>query len=264
VTNSDLLEIYLHLQDGIIADRLLTLSSPEAIITFCKADEATYWNFALIKKVLSEQEVDKLEQAFIKLERLPSIYFENKQAFSPLKKLLVKKGYHISFQESWMFYEQKSIVLPANYQVKDVGNEADMTLFLKLFRQCYQKDDPQNSYGEIGEGYKEKLREAWRRYHGSQRLEYFIFYKNNDPVAISTLISYKNAGYISNVGSIPQVRGLGFGKLATLHCVRRSQELNHDYHFLATEEKSFLQEFYERIGFTTKFATIDYVKGQDS
>jgi ribosomal protein S18 acetylase RimI-like enzyme len=260
VTNSDLLETYLHLQDGIIADRLLTLSSPEAIITFCKADEATYWNFALVKKVLSEQEIDLLEQAFVKLRRPPSIYFENKPSFSPLQKLLIKKNYQISFQESWMFYEQKSFVLPTDYQVKDVSNEEDMTLFLELFRRCYQKDDPQNSYGEIGEGYIKQLKKAWERYHGSQRLEYFIFYKNNDPVAISTLINYKNAGYISNVGSIPQVRGQGFGKLATLHCVRRSQELNHGYHFLATEKKSFLQKFYERMGFTTKFTTIDYVK----
>lgn len=261
MTNADLLEIYLHLQDGIISDRLLSTHFPESIITFCKADTATYWNFALVKKVLTEQELRKIEQVFIKLGRLPSIYFENKKAFSPLQKLLVKKAYQISFQESWMFYEKKSLVLPTDYKVKEVRNEQELTLFLKLFRQCYQKDDPQNSYGEIGEGYIKRLREAWKSYHSSQRVEYFLFYKDKEPVSISTLINYKNAGYISNVGSIPQVRGLGFGKLATLHCVSRSRDKNHRYHFLATEEKSFMQEFYQRIGFTTKFTTIDYVKG---
>src|SRR5438552_4419206 len=105
MTNADLLNEYLHLQDGIISDELINLQSGEATIIFCQVDKATYWNFALVKKILSEQEVGNVEKEFIKRKRIPSIYFENKSAFSPLKKLLVRKGYEISYEESWMFYE---------------------------------------------------------------------------------------------------------------------------------------------------------------
>jgi len=48
--------------------------------------------------------------------------------------------------------------------------------------------------------------------------------------------------------------------VATLHCVKQSIEKGHNYHFLATEEGHYPHEFYQRIGFKTKFTAIDYAK----
>lgn len=260
MTNSDLLDAYVNMQDGIIFDKLINTHFGEVIITFCQVDKATYWNFALVKKILSETEVDNLEQEFIKLKRIPSIYFENKQELSSFKKLLTKKGYKKSYEDSWMFYEKESVDLPEVYKVISVGSEQELSIFLEIFNKSFQKNDPQNPYGEWGKGYLKTISDSWYKYHQTQRVEFFIFYKNEEPVAVSELINYKNMGYITNVGSVSHVRGQGFGKLATLHCVKKSIAKGHKYHFLATEEGHYPYEFYKRIGFKTKFTAIDYAK----
>lgn len=93
-----------------------------------------------------------------------------------------------------------------------------------------------------------------------ERIEYFMVYKGNKPVAVSTLTNYGDIGYISNVGSIREVRGEGFGKAATLFCVKESIKHGNKEHCLATEEGAYPNEFYKRIGFATRFTAIGYTK----
>src|SRR6185369_9797202 len=165
--HSDFLDNYITLQQGIIFDEVIPLS-PEAIIAFCQKDEATDWNFALVKKLLSEEEITTIEQAFLKLQRSPSIYFENKHALSPLKELLVKKGYKRSYEDSWMFYEQSSVNVPEEYKVIRVSNDQELQLFLDIFNKSFQKDDPQNPYGEWGEGYVNAIADSWYKHNQRQ------------------------------------------------------------------------------------------------
>ena len=117
---------------------------------------------------------------------------------------------------------------------------------------CYQKDDPQNAYGELGD-YLGVAESVWYKHHKTGKVEYFIFYKDKIPVAVSTLTNFQNIGYISNVGSLKEVRGQGFGKLATLYCVEQSKKRGNITHCLATEEGTYANEFYSKIGFSTKF-----------
>ncbi len=87
-----------------------------------------------------------------------------------------------------------------------------------------------------------------------------MYIKEDSPVAVSTLNNYEGIGYISNVGSIKEVRGEGFGKLSTLYCVHKSQKNGNKVHCLATEEDTYPNEFYKRIGFQTKFTAVGYKK----
>ena len=260
MVDADFLDIYLNLQHGIIFDKLLNVLSRDVTITFCQPDEATYWNFARVKRGLTEHEVTKLEQKFIELKRTPSVYFENKKDFSYFEGLLQRKGYKKSYEDSWMFYEKDSVQLPDDYQVITVSNEKELLLFLDILNTCYQKNDPQNPYGELSKGILKITSDAWYKYHQTQRVEYFIFYHHNSPVSVSSLIYYKDYGYIWDLGSLPSVRGKGFGKLATLYSVKKSIEKGNKYHFLATETGHYPNNFYQRIGFRTKFTAIDYFK----
>ena len=87
-----------------------------------------------------------------------------------------------------------------------------------------------------------------------------MVYKNNKPVAVSTLTNYDEIGYISNVGSLSEVRGEGFGKAATLFCIQESIKHGNREHCLATEEGAYPNEFYKRIGFVTRFTAVGYTK----
>jgi len=61
MTNTELLDMYINMHHGIIFDKLINVKSVEAAIAFCAVDEDTNWNFALVKEILSEQQIDKLE-----------------------------------------------------------------------------------------------------------------------------------------------------------------------------------------------------------
>ena len=98
----------------------------------------------------------------------------------------------------------------------------------------------------------------------SGKIEYFTVYNDTGPVAVSTLTNFASIGYISNVGSLKEARGKGFGKIASLYCVARSKENGNTEHALATEEGQYPNEFYKRIGFETRFTALGYVKEVNS
>ena len=90
---------------------------------------------------------------------------------------------------------------------------------------------------------------------------FFIIFFENKPVAVSTLSNYGGIGYISNIGSLKNVRGKGFGKIATLYAVQRSIENENKVHALSTNEEGEAKGFYDYIGFTKKFTAVGFVKG---
>lgn len=89
-----------------------------------------------------------------------------------------------------------------------------------------------------------------------------MVYKDSRPVAFSALTNYESIGYISNAGSLKEVRGQGFGKLATLYCIDQSKKRGNTEHCLATEEGTYANKFYKRLGFKTLFTAVGYVNHQ--
>ena len=195
------------------------------------------------------------------------LYFNLKDFFidqllGTLKSLtdeLTLMGYQQDAEDSLMFYTGSEVRESDLGTVKEVQTEDDLHTFIDVFDHCYQKDDPKNPYGELGD-YLKSATEAWMNHHASGRIAYFIAYKDSEPVAVSALTSYKGIGYISKVGSLRSVRGEGFGKRATLWCVSQSQKHGNTMHCLATEEGTNPNAFYTSIGFQTRFTAKLMVK----
>lgn len=257
MSNFKLLQGYLKLQRTIMFDKLTHLDY--AIIGFCQDDKSIYWNYALVNKLISLEQLEKIEQILKSLKRNPALYFENRHQLKGLITFLKRNNYKLGYEDSWMFYNGRNIDKSRFNSVKKVNNQSDLKIFLKTFDSCYQKNDPQNVYGELGE-YLIVAEKSWHKHHRSNRIEYFIIYNGKEPVAVSTLTNHKQIGYISNVGSLRKTRGKGFGKLASLYCVALSKKRGNSYHCLATEENTFANEFYKRIGFKTLFTAICYFK----
>lgn len=239
-------------------DELVTLGF--ATVGYSKTDSSPFWNLALINKVLDENEISQIEDVFKQHQRNSTVYFENKNELNGLKDLLKNKGYKKSYEDSWQFWINEKMVDTRYFDsVNKVADKKGLKIFLEVFNQCYQKNDPQNPYGELGD-YLKVAEEVWHKHNKNGRIEYFMIYKNNKPVAVSTLTNYDGIGYISNVGSLREVRGEGFGKAATLFCIEESIKHGNKEHCLATEEGAYPNEFYERIGFATKFTAVGYTK----
>lgn len=238
-------------------DRLIELGF--ATVSFCEIDKTSFWNNALTDQMFTEEELSEIEQTMQSLGRVSAVYFEHRETLQPLISFLTAGGYKQEFEDSWMFWPGKDIDTSRFDSVKKVTNETELEVFLKTFDACYQKDDPQNPYGELGD-YLEVTEKVWHKHCGTNRLEYLIVYKGDKPVAVSTLTNFEGIGYISNVGSLREVRGEGFGKLATFYAVEESKRCGNDTHCLATEEGTYANEFYKRIGFETRFTAVCYVK----
>lgn len=258
MNNFEFLKKYQQLQYSIMFDKLIDFDF--ATVAYCRGDSSPFWNQALVNQIIDNRQLRKIEETIRRFNRKPAIYFENRKNLQTLIDYLKENNYKFCFEDSWMFHCGRNIN-PARFgQVKKIANKGELELFLKTFDACYQKNDPQNAYGELGD-YLKVAKKVWYRHHQTDRLEYFLVYKNQAPVAVSTLTNFKGIGYISNVGSLKKVRGQGFGKLATLYCVEQSKKRGNEKHCLATEEGTFANKFYKRIGFKTNFTAVAYVKG---
>ena len=129
-------------------------------------------------------------------------------------------------------------------------------LFLHI--ESYPENDPKNPYGDQVE-FSKALKKSWYERKKSYDTLYLLF-ENNKPVATAILTNYKDIGYITAVGSIPSVRGKGFGKKISLYCVQESFKLKNKSHFLVTEKGDYPYEFYKRIGFEPEFTALLYSK----
>lgn len=251
------LQKYFQLQHSIMFDQLKLLKF--ATIGYCNGDKTHFWNQALVNRNLTEKQIGEIEKRMRLFKRSPALYFENKRSLLPLVSLLKNKDYDFGFEDSWMFWKGEKIDSRNFSQIKKVTNEKDLKVFLKTFDLCYQKNDPQNPFGKLGD-YLLITEKVWHRHWKSGRVEYFLVYDANQPVAVSTLNNYQSIGYISNIGSLRKVRGRGFGKLATQYCVEQSERKGNKLHCLATEEGTYPNEFYKRIGFKTRFTAVCYKK----
>ena len=251
------LEDYKQLQYKIMFDKIINL--PFGSVSYCAGEDSAFWNQALVNQLLTQDQLFLIEKTLKRLNRQPAVYFENKDSLKPLVEFLIKNHYKRYFEDCWLFHPGGEINSDRFGQVKKVTTEKELGIFIKTFDACFQKDDPQNPYGELGD-YLKVAEKVWHRHKASNRIEYFTVYSGDEPVGVSTLANFKQIGYISNVGSLRKVRGQGFGKLATLYCVDVSQKRGNQYHCLATEEGTYPHEFYQRIGFVKKFSAACYTK----
>ena len=246
------------LQNEVEYDRLLQFSF--ATLTYTQSNPSSFQNYALVEKTLTLGEITKIEKTFASLSRTPAIYFENTPELVDGFINITGNKYEKKWEDSWMFFNPVIEIDNTRFsQVKKVSSENELGIFLSTFDACYQKGDPQNPYGEVKE-YIINCKKAWMKFGKTDRLQYFLIYDQNRPVATSVLNTFESVGYISAVGSLKDVRGKGFGKLATLYAVSQSQANGNTEHSLPTEEGTYPNEFYKGIGFSTRFTALGYCK----
>lgn len=253
--NAIFLNAFLEIQ-GLMSSSIEGLGYAQ-IITNPK-EGSYYWNYALTEVVLNRQEISVIERSLGKANRATAIYFEDSDGMIPLKDELLDNGYKVAYVDSWMFYN--SDLRHDDFEgIKKVSSEDDLKIWLRTADLCFTLDDPQNPYGTLG-AYLELAEETWREHNKSDRVEYFIAYKEDKAVAVATLTHQNGFGYISNLGSMKEVRGQGYGKRITFYCINQSKLKGNKEHFLATEDGTYPNEFYRRIGFKTRFRAVCYSK----
>ena len=228
----------------------------DIILCFCKDNSEPWWNYALINRIISNEELNYIESFFKKKSRYTSIYFSDDEANKPIPDFLKGNGYELAAKDSWLFWNKES---PADQKdIIEIKNNSDFEKWIETFIKSYPKDDPKNPYGEQIQ-FAEVLKRAWFN-KKTENDKHYLAFKNKQPVATAMLSNFNKMGYISSVGSIPSVRGEGYGKKISLHCVKESIKAGNKHHFLATEKGHYPYEFYQRVGFEPEFIAFLYSK----
>lgn len=227
------------------------------ISCFSQFDPPPYWNYTYITTPPSMEDLSYLETYWQRRNRAMTFYFENTPENKNIKSFLSSHKFSHHFEDSWMFYEGKILDKTHFESIKEVRNEKDLADFIYAFDNSYQEGDPQNAYGRLND-YLPLSEQAWRKHKDTDKLHYYVAYKDGKPVAVSALTLYKDIGYLSNIGSLPSARGQGYGKAVTLFAVKESVKRGHHHHVLATEQGTYANDFYQRLGFKTHFSAVAF------
>ncbi|MBP9749910.1 MAG: GNAT family N-acetyltransferase [Candidatus Pacebacteria bacterium] len=225
-------------------------------------DQTPYWNYALCTERPTEMHIRTIEKRMRTLQRKPAIYFPNTPSFHPLIEML-KHEWQLHNEDSWMFFEG---TIPENLnvdQIKKVSSSVELEQWLTTLDASFLANDPQNPYGTLGT-YIDLARRAWKENNALGKFEYVIAFDRGEPVAVATLTYEGTLAYISNVGSRKDYRGKGYGKLVTLYCVLEASRHAVSDICLATEEGTYPNSFYKKIGFRTRFSACNYAKNDNS
>ncbi len=202
MTNAEFLKKFLKLQFQIGYDRLYEIGNSK--IVYSETDYSIYSNYAYLDEVISKDNLTKIEDLFKTLKRTSTIYFEDINKLDLLLRLLNSNKFTQKSEDSWMFHSAENIDESRFDEIKIVKTAEELEIFLRTFDRSYQVNDPQNPYGDV-KSFIPSCRNAWFKFGSTNRLKYYLAYKNEEPVATSILNSLDCIGYISAVGSLKNV-----------------------------------------------------------
>jgi GNAT superfamily N-acetyltransferase len=264
-----LLDKFFDLNQGIYFDRVQDLNYAKVYTSDNISNEYNNHAELISLEVDKERRLNRIEQVLLKAGRKPAIYITPLTRPEKIDTILKDSNYNISFNDAWMVMIDPGRLQEINQSLEVIYVNNDKTI-LDEFRRINAlgfsgEKTPENPYGDLDPNeYANATIKGLSHLKKSMRFEGYLFKYKGNFVACSFLISDGQAGYISGVACIPQARGKGLGKTASLYATKRSLEIGNRITFLATEQGSWNEEFYRRLGFETQFTGTCYIKGGKS
>lgn len=204
--------------------------------------------------------VDEVIAFFKKKNRRPAVCITSFTRPANLADLLEQSGFKPEGTDAWMFYEKgvPSDSLPVGFSIKQVTSLEEMQVFVDLFDRAHT-GAPDEPYGKLPPEYGESLLRFYQHSPTDGTVLHYLGCMNNEPVGYATLIYAGRFAGIYNVGTIPQYRRRGIASALTLRAVTDALIDGVQIVFLITEQGSYNERFYTKLGFTTKFVVRAYV-----
>ncbi len=236
-----------------------------ATILFSDTIEDVFWNYAATvnaKEENLEGLVERVVEFYRSRNRQPCIYVTPFSRPQSLSAYLRDRSFQVVFRDAWMFHEGKTsqtIIQPTDLRIKEVSSKADMGSFVKVFNQAYGGTPSENEpYGGLAAYYGEALLASFSEVQRGKRVWHYLATIGDHVVGIASLISSRGYAGIYNVGTLPEYRRKGIGALLSLRAVEDSEKQGNKVLFLQTEGGSYVERFYEKLGFSTKFVGEGY------
>jgi len=217
-----------------------------------------YWNFATrinTTEKLFAKLVKKIIDFYKMKNRQPEIYFTPFTKPKNLPQIIEEFNFKSKFKDAWMFYEKNKpkFIMPKNFLIKQVKTKEEMKIFINIFHQVYSGSTPEEPYGLLPKEYGKCLFDSIIKPQKNKTVIHYLGILDKRGAGTATLIYSGNFGCIYNIGTIPNHRKQGIGSALTLNAVVDSIENGAKIVFLQTEQGSFNEKYFTKLGFSTKF-----------
>lgn len=210
------------------------------------------WNYACLSGQTEVSTVLRgIEKLFHLLNRRSCLYFPAGERPARLP-----ATYEECRREVWMAYrgEQGSLP-PLDDSVAMVSTPGEQKQFLNLFTRIFCGEG-EALWGSFGQAYGEALSESFYL----EKFANLMVLELGQPVAIATLGMEDGVAALYNVGTLKAFRGRGRASKVVAACLRYWRDNGGRELFLQTEPGSFLEGWYERLGFQRVFEGVTLVK----
>lgn len=225
-----------------------------------------FWNYAAeidVNKDHVKELVNTIIRFYESNNRTPAIYITPFTQPNNLVEYLKEMGFGLQFRDAWMFYEgiqSKEGQIPHSFSIREVKNTNDMDIFVKIFNESYGGTPTEGEpYAGLPTYYGEALKESFSKLHPNKKIINYLASMNNKVVGIGSFIFSRGYGGIYNVATIPEYRKKGVGTAISKKIIDNSIKHNIKVLFLQTEKGSYVEQFYNKLGFATKFIGEGYV-----
>ena len=217
--------------------------------------DESYYNYMALVKTNSTSLNELLKQAmdyFSPLERTTSLYITPSSDLycSTIDIPNLQKQY----TDAWMVLDSSEIlcsyVADKRISISKVDSQSEFSIFVETFYEAYSGDNPDDPYANLSPTYVQSLRNSYSltdnfgRHHYLARLD-------GIPVGVATAIESEGVVAIYNVGTVTKYRKSGIGKAVMSKITQ--DFLDSNLIFLQTEYGSYVERWYESMGYKTVF-----------
>jgi GNAT superfamily N-acetyltransferase len=252
------------LQKGVYFSKMRKFGK-EAVILYSETIKDFFWNYATRIRTTNnkiEKLIDKVASFLKSIDRQVTFYLTSFTLPKNLDEILKKKGFEIQFVDSWMFHEKKKLPkteLPNDFSLGIVETTEQMKTFVDVFNIAYGGAHTENApYGGLPSYYGETLLRSFSEKRKGVKRIHYLGYIKKDPVGVGSIFITERFACIYNVG-VPAVnRKRGIGSAISIKAVEDARALGVNHVFLQTENGSYVERFYQSLGFKTKFVGKGY------
>lgn len=240
-------------QMGMYVSARMKLEKGELI--FSNIIEDTYWNYINNLNVESKNEFqeiwDKYRKVMINRKRVPCInVLPTSNMYDKVKEYFGEKLYNCA-NNLWMIHD-KSFKIEKKELDKEYTIEItkDKKAFADVMLDSFNSNNPNEPYGATPTYYRYGIYNSFECKNEYKKVHYLVRH-NGIPVSIATAIVKDGIVCLDNVATIPSYRNKGIcGALITRILDDFKDE---DIIFLQTEKGSYLEKFYNALGFKELF-----------
>ena len=209
-----------------------------------------FWNMVVPVRKDPETGLSEVKEFFSSLDREPTVYAEEKwlEQFREENNI---SGLEEKFTDAWMRFEGDFEPVSGEFDYVRVGSESEKDSFVEIFAEAFGGDGGEEPYGGLGEGYHNGVLKTLNGVFGADYCVNILVEKDGEFVGIGTLAVKGDTAFVYNIATLPDHQGEGVGTAATRKVLELVDDEEIDEVILQTEADSYVESFYEELGFET-------------